>query len=97
MTFSEILAIAPSSKALTTTGLFFDLAGITILFLFQVDRNHALRENPEIIVTASKKPEYAEQIQTEQAKWKLYRCLTITGFLFLIVGFSFQIAGNLLN
>jgi hypothetical protein len=40
----DLLLSFEVSAKLSIAGLVLDLIGITILFLYQVDRNHALRE-----------------------------------------------------
>lgn len=78
-----------SAKGLSTIGLIFDLIGISILFFFQVDRNHSLRETGAVTLIAE------QDDQGEIKKWALYRKLTVAGFILLILGFALQIAGNL--
>jgi len=71
-------------KCLSMVGLFLDLIGITVLFFFQVDRNHHLKPDGSInLVTEQNEP-------AESRKWKQYRRLTVFGFLLLITGFALQ-------
>lgn len=69
----------------SSLGLGLDIIGITILFFFQVDRNHALREDGAVMLRLE------HDDPTEQTKWKWYRKLTNIGFVVLFVGFALQL------
>ena len=83
----EYFGYAP--KTISSIGLLFDLVGITILFFFQVDRNHQL--SPEAIPTLA----LGNGDPEGQKTWAIYRKLTVLGFVLLIVGFGLQLLGNL--
>lgn len=81
-----ILSFEVSAK-LSVAGLTLDLIGITILFLYQVDRNHALSEAGEYLIAR------VEGIDQKSLLWAKYRRRTILGFLLLILGFTLQLIG----
>ena len=87
----QFLCALDLATKLSASGLFLDLVGIVLLFWFQVDRNHALREDGTQSISLEQHDE------TESATWKKYRRLTIFGFLLLMLGFTFQIAGTLVG
>ena len=76
-------------KLLAVGGLTLDGIGVAILFKFQVDQNHALREDGAIMLMAGGAD------TSESKKWKSYRRLTRIGFVLLLTGFALQILGAL--
>jgi hypothetical protein len=75
------------SAKLAISGLVLDLIGISILFLYQVDRNHALSEAGQYLIAR------VEGVDQKSVVWAKYRRRTILGFLLLILGFFLQLIG----
>ena len=88
---NTVLNIYPATpKGLTVVGLLLDLVGISLLFFFQVDLNHAKRADGASLLILNNDEE-------EASSWKRKRLLTKVGFIFLIVGFLLQICGAFLS
>ena len=74
---------------LITIGLVLDIAGVVLLFFFGLpSKVSPHRRAYRLLESSSEEPE---------EKFRLYKIMSNIGLILLILGFSFQIAGNYLT
>ncbi len=78
-----------ASQCLNSLGLFLDIVGVILLFLYGLPANV---DNTGTIFLVGPMPDSMKR-ETEN-KWKRYRFWSRVGLIFLIVGFSLQIISN---